>query len=103
MAEGGPLEELIHKTPHDFGVKGTTIAVLVHVFLQILLAELEDEDELCLAMDDIMEADDVSVFELFHQRNLADRCRWGPFFRIQVNLLQRNNLVCRARSSLRPD
>lgn len=67
MTKSGSLQELEHEAPDDFGVKRTTIPILIHVLLQILLAKLENENKLCLAMDDVVEANDVGVFELLHQ------------------------------------
>lgn len=66
VAEGSSFEKLIHKATNGLRIEGATIAMLIHVFLQILLAELKDKDELGLAMDDVVEADDIGVLELLH-------------------------------------
>jgi hypothetical protein len=39
-------------------------------------------------MNNIVEADDVLVFQLLHQRDLADRGRGCAFFGIEVDLFQ---------------
>lgn len=66
MAKSGSFQELVHEAAYDFGLKGTAITVLIHVFFQILLAELKDENELRLTVDNVVEANDVGMFELLH-------------------------------------
>jgi hypothetical protein len=73
VAERNALEEVIHERASDVWAERATLAVGVHVLLQVLLAELEDEHELRLGVDDVVQADDVLVVELLHKRNLADR------------------------------
>jgi len=46
--------------------------VSVHVALEVLLAEFENEDEFLLGVDDIVEANNVGVTELFHERYFSD-------------------------------
>lgn len=101
MAESSSLQELEHEAPDDFGVESTTIAILIHILLQILLAKLEDENELCLAVDDIVQANDVGVFELFHQGDLTDCCGRCPLLGIQVNFLEGHDLVGSTRPTLK--
>lgn len=72
VAEASSLEQLIHETPDDVGIESTAISVGVHVLLQVLIAEFEDEDEFALGVDDVVEADDVFVLELLHERDFAD-------------------------------
>ena len=74
--------------------------MLIHILLEILLAEFKNEDELCFAMDNIVKANDVGMLELFHQRDLTNRRGGCPFFCIQVNLLECHDLVCCARPTL---
>lgn len=100
MTKGSSFEKLVHEAANDFGVESATIAMLIHIFLQILLAEFEDEDELRLAVDDIVEAHDVGMLELLHQGDLTNCCGWRPFLCIQVNLLECHNFVCRPRPPL---
>lgn len=93
VTESGPFEKLIHEATNGFRIKGATIAMLVHVFLEVLFAKLKDQDELCLTVDDIVEADNIGVFELLHQGDFTYRRRWSPFLGVQVNFFQCNNLV----------
>ena len=94
VAEGGALQKLVHEAPDGYRVKGPTIAVHVYILLQIPLAVLEDEDQLGLGVYDIVEADDINVLELLHERDLTDSCRWSALFRIEMNLLKGHDLVC---------
>lgn len=43
-------------------------------------------------MYDIVEADDVVVLQLLHQRNLSNCGRWRAFFTVQVDFLERYQL-----------
>lgn len=101
MAEGCALEQLVHETANCHGIKGTTIAMRVHVLLEILLAVFKDEDEFRLRMDDIMQADNVGMLELFHKGNFADGSGWRALFGIEVNLLQGHDFVGCSGSSLK--
>lgn len=69
--------------------------MLIHVLLQILLTELEDEDEFRFGMYDIVKSEDVDVLQFFHERDLPDCCRWGAFFGIEVNLFECHNFIRR--------
>lgn len=44
----------------------------VHVALEVLLAEFENKDKFLLGVDDIVEANDVGVTELLHERDFSD-------------------------------
>ena len=72
VTEGRALEKLVHEGADDVGAKRAAVAVLVHVPLEIAVAELENERELGLGVDHVVEADDVDVLELLHERDLAD-------------------------------
>lgn len=100
VAECGPFEKLIHKATNGFRIEGATIPMLIHVFLEVLFAKLKDKNELCLAVDDVVEADNIGVFKLLHQGYFTYRRRWSSFLGIQVNFFQCNNLVRGTRSSL---
>lgn len=54
VTERGALQELIHEASHSHRVESSTIAVSVHVFLEVSVAEFEDEDELCFGVNDIV-------------------------------------------------
>lgn len=67
MTERCALEELVHEAPDCDGVQCAAFSVGVHVLLKILVAVLEDQDELGLCVYDVVESDDVDVLELFHE------------------------------------
>ena len=101
VAERGTLKELVHEAPDSHRVESPAIAVNIHVLLQIPLAVLKDEDKLGLGVNDIIEADDIDVLKLLHERDLTDSGRRGSFLGIEVNLFQRHNFVCCSRTALR--
>ena len=101
MTECSALEELVHEAPDSAGIKSSTIAMGIHILLQVPLAVLEDENEFGLCVDNIVEADDVYVLQFFHKRDFADGGRWSAFFRIEVNLFESDDFICRARATLR--
>ena len=72
MAEGNTFTQLVHKTSHSGQIKSPALSVGVHVAFEVLLAEFKNEDEFLLGVDDIVEANDVLVTELFHERYLSD-------------------------------
>lgn len=80
VAEGSALEQLKHETPDSLGRQGTAVSILVHILLEILLAVFEDEDELGLRVDNIMQANDVDMLELLHERDFTDSGGWRSFF-----------------------
>lgn len=101
VAEGSAFEQLIHETANSHGIKGSTIAVRVHVLLEILLAVFKDEDEFRFSMYDIMQADNVCVLELFHEGNFADGSGWCALLGIEVDLLKSHNFVGSSGPSLK--
>jgi hypothetical protein len=72
VAEVDALEELVHEGFDGDGGQCSSISLSVHVLLQILIHVFEDQHELVLSVNDIVEADDVLVLQLLHQRDLAD-------------------------------
>ena len=82
VAESGTLEELVHETPHGDGVKRATIAMNIHVLFEVAFAVFEDEDELGLGMDDVVQPDDVDMFEFLHEGDLTDGGRGSTFLSI---------------------
>lgn len=80
---GTNLEELIHEASDNLGMECTLFTIGIHVFLQILLAELgtkricqsllsrnvkgetylEDENQSGFSVLDIVQSDDVWVFQ----------------------------------------
>jgi hypothetical protein len=67
VAKRCALEKLVHETSDGHRVECTPIAMLVHVFLEILVTVFEDKDKFCLRVYDIVQADNVDMFELFHE------------------------------------
>lgn len=96
VAEGSASQELKHEAADGHRVECATVAVYIHVLLEITFAVLEDEDELCFGVNDIVEADDVDVLELLHERDLADGGRRGPLLGIKVYFFEGNDLVRRS-------
>jgi hypothetical protein len=88
VAEVNALQELMHKGFDGDRGQCSSLALCVHVLLQVLVHVFEDQHELILGVDNIVEADDVLVLQLLHQGNLADCCRGCAFFRIEVDFLQ---------------
>ena len=88
VAEVDALEELVHEGFDGDGRQCSSISLGVHVLLQILIHVFKDQHELVLGMNDIVEADDVLVLQLLHQRDLADCSRGCAFFGIEVDLFQ---------------
>ena len=66
VAEGNTFTQLIHETPHSGQLESAALSVGVHVALEILLAEFENEDEFLLGVDNIVEANNVKMTELLH-------------------------------------
>lgn len=100
VAEGRSLEQLEHEAADRDGVESASVSVYVHVPLQVRVHVLKDEHQLRLGVNDIVQADNVRVAKLLHERDLADRRRGCAFFGIEVDLLQRNDLGRVARPTL---
>jgi hypothetical protein len=73
MTERGAFQKLVHETANGHWIEGASVAVLVHVLFQILFAILKDKDQFRLGMDNVVEANDVNVLELLHERDLTNR------------------------------
>lgn len=58
------VQQLVGEVLDGVEREGATISVRVHVALEVLLAVLENEDELGLGVNDVVEADNVDVLEL---------------------------------------
>lgn len=72
VTERSTLEKLVHETPNGDGIEGATLAVDIHVLLEVAFTVLKYEDELCLGVNDVVEADDIDMLELFHEGDLTD-------------------------------
>ena len=93
MTKSSHFEKLVHETLHRRSIQSASFAVRVHVFLEILLTILEYEDKLGFGVDDIVQAHDVYVHELFHERDLPDGRGRGSLLGIEVDLLQGDDLI----------
>lgn len=100
VAKGCPFEELVHEAADRARVERSTFPMRVHVLFQVLLAKLKDKDKLGFGVDDVVQAHDVYVLELFHERDLANSGRGRSFLCVEVDLFERNDLVGRARATL---
>lgn len=54
VAESRSFQELEHEASNGIWRKRATVAILIHILLQILLAVLEDEDELGFGVYDVV-------------------------------------------------
>ena len=90
MAKGNTLEELVHEGFDGDVVELTAVSTGVHVFLEVFVHVFEDEHEFVFGVDDVVEGDDVFVFELFHEGDLADGGGGCAFFRVEVDLFEGN-------------
>lgn len=58
----------------------------------------EDESQRGLGVDNVVQRDDVGVFQLLEQRGLSDCGEGGALLLLQTDLLQRHHLVCQAEA-----
>lgn len=57
---------------------------------QISVHVLKHQHKLIVCVDSIVQADDVVMLKLSHERNLTDGRGWSAFFRIDMNFFERN-------------
>ena len=93
VAEGYAAQELPHEAFDGAGFEGAARAavgrvVAVHVLFEVFVHVLEDEHEFVFGVDDVVEGDDVFMFEFFHQADLAYCRAGGAFFAVEVDLFQ---------------
>ena len=89
MAVADTFEKLIREALDDHGVHAFFFAEVVHVFLEIVLEILKDEDKFFIGVDDFLEVDDIDMAEFFKDGDFADGRGGNAFFlRLQANLLQ---------------
>lgn len=93
VTESDTLEQVIHERLDRGRVESTPIAASVHVLLQILVHVFEDQHELVLGVNDVVQQDDVLVFQFLHKGYLTDSRRGGAFLRIEVDLFKRDKLA----------
>lgn len=72
VTERGALQELIHEASNRGGIKGATVAVLIHIFLEILVTVLEYKNEFRLCVYDVVKAHDVDVLQFLHEGDLPN-------------------------------
>jgi hypothetical protein len=94
VAEGRAHEKLVHEAPNRVWIEGAAVTVCIHVLFEVPFTVLEDKYEFCFGVDDIVEANDVDVLELLHERYLANRGRRSSLFSIKVYLLESDNFIC---------
>ena len=70
--------------------------IQLHVLLEVLVEELEDEKELVVLVYDVEQLDDVEVVELLEQRDLAyGRARHAVRLRVEADALERDHGAAR--------
>jgi hypothetical protein len=66
----------------------------VHVFLEVLVQELEDQVQLAVGLDAVQEVHHVVVLQGFQQRDLTECGTWDALvFEFQANSLQCHDLL----------
>ena len=65
------MRAYIHERLHNVGVNLPVEGV--KVFLEVLVAVLEDQSELAVRVEDVVQADNVAVVQLLEQADLAQR------------------------------
>ncbi len=93
VAELDSLQNLVHEGFDGDIVELTTATSRIHVFLQILIHIFEYEHQFIFGVDDVVQRDDVIMFEFLHQGNLADGGAWGAFFRVEMDLFEGHQLA----------
>ena len=93
VAEGDATQQLLHEGLDGDVVELAAVAAGVHVLFQVFVHVLEDEHEFVLGVDDVVEGNDVFVFEFFHQGDLADGGRGGAFFGVEVDFFEGDELA----------
>ena len=85
-------EQLIHEALDGDRLEGTPLAVGVHVPLEVAVHEFKNKHQLVFGVDNIMECDDILVFQLLHEGDFSNCGRWGSFFRVEMDFFQSNEL-----------
>lgn len=100
VAEGNAAHQLVHEGLDGGGVEGAAVAARVHVALQVLVHELKDEHQLVLGVDDVVQQDNVLVAQLLHKGDFADGRRGRALLRVEVDLLEGDELAGLAVAAL---
>lgn len=69
-------------------------AAIVHVLLEIHLHVLKDKHERKRRVDDVVQGDDVGVFQVLQERDFSDGCTRSSFLVLETDILQRYYLAC---------
>lgn len=92
VAEGNTLEKLVHVGLHEHRLQ--LLADGVHVLLEVLVKELEDQVQLLLGVENILKADDVRVLQLAEEGDLANGSAGNTFILgVQAGLLESHKLL----------
>jgi hypothetical protein len=101
VAESDSTEHLVQERLHLHRGKASGGLVLVHVLLEVMLKELEHKMQFLLAVNNILQSDDVLVLKLLQQGNFANGCGWNTFiFGVKADFLESNHLLAYAVASL---
>ena len=74
-------------------VELTTGVSTIHVFFEVFVHVLEDEHELVLGVNDIVEGDDILVFEFFHERDFANGGARSTFLAVEMYFFECDKLT----------
>ena len=88
-------QKLTHEFAHFRGTEGSPFAVSIHILPEILVTELEGNIKLIPNPYGIINCDNVCMFQLLHQRDLANRGRGESFAVVNTDYFE-GNLVARA-------
>lgn len=72
VAKGDSLEELVHEGFDRDVVELAPVTAGVHVFLEILVHVFKDEHQLIFRVNNVVQRDDVLMFQLFHQGDFSN-------------------------------
>ena len=87
------LQDLIEEALGLFTRQGL-VAMVLHIFFQVELTVLEDEEELVLRVDNLLQLDYVRVPQPLQKADFADgRRRYTIIFFLQSDLFQSHDLA----------
>lgn len=72
MAEVDASEELVHERLDGGRLQGSSLALCIHVALEVTVHKLEYEHKFVFGVDNIVKGDDILVLELFHQGDFSN-------------------------------
>jgi len=86
MTKRHAAQKLKHERFDFFG--GQRGAVCVHVLFEVFVHVFKDEHELVFSVNDVLEGDDVVMFEFFHEGDFADCGGGRAFFGIEMDFFE---------------